>query len=52
MAWHQLGKKLKPADVASIAAFLNALTGEPDATYIAAPKPLSSGPKTPKPDPS
>ena len=52
MAWHQLGKKLKPADIASIAAFLNALTGEPDATYIAAPEPLPSGPKTPKPDPS
>lgn len=52
MAWHQLGKKLAPADIASIAAFLNALTGEPDATYIAEPKPLPSGPKTPKPDPS
>jgi len=52
MAWHQLGKKLEPADVASIAAFLNSLTGKPDATYIAAPKPLPSGPKTPKPDPS
>jgi cytochrome c peroxidase len=50
MAWHQLGKKLEPADVASIAAFLNSLTGKPDASYIAAPKPLPSGPKTPKPD--
>ncbi len=52
MAWHQLGRKLAPADIASIAAFLAALTGEPDATYIAAPEPLPSGPKTPKPDPS
>jgi cytochrome c peroxidase len=52
MAWHQLGRKLEPADVASIAAFLSALTGEPDATYIAAPKLLPSGPTTPKPDPT
>jgi hypothetical protein len=26
------------------------LTGKADASYIAAPKPLPSGPKTPKPD--
>ena len=52
MAWHQLGKKLEPADVASIAAFLKSLTGKPDATYIAEPTPLPSGPTTPKPDPS
>jgi cytochrome c peroxidase len=52
MAWHQLGKKLDPADITSIAAFLNGLTGKPDATYVAQPKPLPSGPNTPKPDPS
>ena len=52
MAWHQLGKKLDPADVASIAAFLGSLTGTPDAAYIAKPTPLPSGPTTPKPDPS
>jgi cytochrome c peroxidase len=50
MAWHQLGKKLEPADVASIAAFLGSLTGKPDAAYIAKPTPLPSGPTTPKPD--
>ena len=52
MAWHQLGKKLDPADVTSIAAFLNSLTGKPDAIYVTLPKPLPSGPNTPKPDPS
>jgi len=52
MAWHQLGKKLDAADVTSIVAFLNSLTGKPDATYIAQPKPLPSGANTPKPDPS
>jgi len=51
MAWHQLGKKLDAADITSIAAFLNSLTGKPDATYVAQPKPLPSGPNTPKPDP-
>ena len=52
MAWHQLGKKLEPADVASIAAFLKSLTGKPDAAYIAKPVPLPNGPTTPKPDPT
>jgi cytochrome c peroxidase len=52
MAWHQLGKKLEPADVTSIAAFLKSLTGKPDAAYIAKPAPLLSGPTTPKPDPT
>jgi len=50
MAWHQLGKKLEPADVASIAAFLGSLTGRPDPAYIAAPTPLPNGPRTPKPN--
>ncbi len=54
MAWHPLGKKLDAADVTSIAAFSNSLTGKPDATYIAQPQPqpLPSGPNTPKPDPT
>jgi cytochrome c peroxidase len=49
MGWHQLGKELTPADVASIAAFLGSLTGTPDASYIAAPAPVPNGPNTPKP---
>ena len=56
MAWHPLGKKLDAADVTSIGAFSNGLTGKPDATYIAQPQPqpqpLPSGPNTPKPDPT
>jgi cytochrome c peroxidase len=52
MAWHPLGKKLEPADVTSIAAFLKSLTGKPDAAYIAKPALLPSGPTTPKPDPT
>jgi len=48
MAWHQLGKKLEPADVQSIATFLRALTGTPDASYIAKPELLPAGPDTPK----
>lgn len=37
MAWHQLGKKLEPADVQSIETFLKSLTGAPDPDYIAEP---------------
>ena len=50
MAWHQLGKKLEPAEIASIQTFLGSLTGKVDATYVAEPAPLPSGPNTPKPD--
>ena len=38
MAGHQLGKELSDADVASIAMFLESLTGTPDAEYIAPPE--------------
>ncbi|MBE2251833.1 MAG: cytochrome-c peroxidase [Myxococcus sp.] len=51
MGKHQLGKDLKKDEVDSIVTFLNALTGELPKD-IAPPKPLASGPKTPKPDPS
>ncbi len=37
MAKHQLGKTLSPEDVNRIVAYLNALTGEVPASYIAAP---------------
>jgi cytochrome c peroxidase len=37
MAWHQLDKKLEPADVQSIETFLKSLTGTPDPDYIAEP---------------
>lgn len=49
MAKHQLGKDLTPAEVASIATFLKALTGEVDAAYVAKPTLPASGPTTPKP---
>ena len=52
MAHHQLGKTLTGEEVASIVAFLNALTGEVPAAYVAEPKLPSSGPYTPSPDPS
>lgn len=48
MGWHQLGKKLAPEEIASIATFLRSLTGTVDAAYVAAPEPLPSGPETPK----
>lgn len=44
MAWHQLGKKLEPADVQSIETFLASLTGTPDADYIAEPALLPGKP--------
>lgn len=51
MAKHQLGKELKPDEVASIVTFLKALTGELPKN-LAAPKLPASGKDTPKPDPS
>lgn len=44
MAWHQLGKKLAPAEVQSIETFLSSLTGTPDADYIAEPALLPAKP--------
>lgn len=52
MGWDQLGKKLTPEQVTSIAAFLGSLSGRPDPAYIAKPKLPASGKDTPKPDPS
>jgi cytochrome c peroxidase len=52
MARFQLGKTLTDAEVGSIAAFLNALTGEIPKDYVVAPPLPASGPETPKPDPS
>jgi len=52
MGRHQLGRKLTPAEVASIVAFLGALTGDIDAAYTAKPVLPASGPDTPGPDPS
>lgn len=49
MAEYQLGKKLTPAEVASIEAFLKALTGEVPADLIKQPELPKSTPKTPKP---
>jgi cytochrome c peroxidase len=49
MGKHQLGKDLKPDEVASIVTFLKALTGEVDASYVAKPTLPESGPTTPKP---
>ncbi len=52
MGRHQLGKELTAEQVKSIRSFLGALTGTPDAAYIAKPTLPESGPKTPKPDPT
>jgi len=52
MAWHQLGKKLKPPEVKKIAAFLASTTGELPTDYIAKPELPESTDKTPSPDPS
>ncbi|HYO58361.1 cytochrome-c peroxidase [Archangium sp.] len=52
MAQHQFGKQLSDADAKHIITFLDSLTGELPKSYIARPKLPSSGPKTPKPDPS
>lgn len=50
MGWHQLGRKLTDEQVRSIVAFLGALSGKPDPTYIAKPELPPSGPDTPKPN--
>lgn len=52
MAEHQLGKKLSDEDTKSIVAFLNSLTGELDAAFVAKPELPPSSDKTPKPDPT
>jgi len=52
MADHQLGKELNNEEVVSIIAFLNSLTGEIDAAYIAEPELPESSASTPAPDPS
>jgi cytochrome c peroxidase len=49
MAEYQLGKTLTDAEVADIVTFLNALTGEVPADYIAMPELPASGPDTPGP---
>jgi cytochrome c peroxidase len=49
MGEFELGRKLGPAEVASIAAWLKALTGELPAAYVTAPKLPASTAKTPKP---
>lgn len=51
MAKYQLGRELKPAEVASITAFLKSLTGTLPAD-ITEPKALASSDATPKPDPT
>lgn len=50
MAEFQLGRKLAPADVNAIVAWLKALTGEVPAQLIMKPKLPASTAKTPKPD--
>lgn len=52
MAEHQLGKQLDAQENASIRAFLAALTGEVDESYIAKPTLPPSGPDTPAADPT
>lgn len=49
MARHQLGKALSEAEVSSIRAFLESLTGEVDREYVAKPELPPSGPETPGP---
>jgi cytochrome c peroxidase len=51
MGKYQLGKDLKPEEVASITTFLKALTGTLPAD-LQEPKTLAAGPKTPRPDPT
>lgn len=50
MATHQLGRDLSDADVQSIAAFLESLTGDVPVELIAEPPLPPSGKNTPKPD--
>ena len=49
MGRHQLGKELRTEQVARIVAFLEILTGEIPADYIAPPALPASGPDTPLP---
>jgi len=50
MSEHQTpGGKLPPEKIASVVAFLEALTGTPDPALLAKPELPESGPKTPKP---
>ena len=50
MSEYQLGKPLTPADVKSIATFLDSLTGPLPSEYIKPPKLPASTPQTPKPE--
>lgn len=52
MGRHQVGKLMSPEDTKNIVTFLGALTGTPSADYISKPSLPSSGPNTPKPDPT
>ncbi len=52
MGKHQLGMALTDQQVTELKAFLESLTGELPARYIAPPKLPESGPETPKPDPA
>lgn len=52
MGYHQLGQQLTDAQIADIVAFLRALTGEVDRSYIARPRLPANGPRTPAPDPN
>jgi cytochrome c peroxidase len=52
MGRHQVGKLMTPEDTKNIVTFLGALTGNPAADYISKPSLPSSGPNTPKPDPT
>jgi cytochrome c peroxidase len=52
MAHHQLGKELTDDEVGKIVLFLDTLTGELPAEYIALPTLPPSGPETPKADKS
>ncbi len=50
MAEYETGEELTPEQIASIVTFLNALTGQVPAGYVAKPELPPSTAKTPKPD--
>lgn len=50
MAFHQLGKKVTPAEIKQVKTFLNALTGELPKEYIKKPQLPKSTAETPKPE--
>ena len=50
MGTHQLGRELTDAQTGEIIAFLDALTGTPDAAYIAVPELPEAGPTFPAPE--